>query len=100
MPRLWDTEKQHSYCALLGTEIRARTLKNEVPVDKYFVDCLCVSLHPEGFDPGLDKICMTFSFQVSWCLGSSADLIYWQLLTLQADAHQLLGAGLADQPAE
>lgn len=49
-----------------------RTLKNEVPVDKYFVDWLCVSLHLEGFDPGLNKICMTlvssFRFIGAWVL--------------------------------
>lgn len=46
--------------SLLGTETRVRTLKNEIPVDKYFVDC------------GLDKICMplvsSFRFVGAWVL--------------------------------
>lgn len=40
-PRLQGTQKQHSqqlFPAL--NETRVRTLKNENPVDKYFVDCL------------------------------------------------------------
>lgn len=82
------TQRNSSAAAypLLGTETGVRALKNEVSVDKCFVDSLCVSFHQEGYDPGLDKICMTlvsrFRFLGAW--GSSADLICWQLPALHS----------------
>jgi len=52
----WDAGHS-SWASLLGAAARAGTLRDEVPADACFVGCLCVSLPPEGFHPGLDKIC-------------------------------------------
>lgn len=87
-PLVRDRNCTATSCSLLLTETRAKTGKNEAPIDKYFVDLLWFRQNLCDF---------SFWFQVCRCLGSAADISLSSFGTVFSDAHPLL---VAHQPME